>query len=49
MSELQVAYVAMVVLGMSSFLVVLAWGCWFTRPPKPLPGRDKPLAVEVTI
>ncbi len=49
MSEFQMAYVAMVVLGMATFLVVLAWGCWFTRPPKARPGQDTPIAVEVRI
>ncbi len=31
MSEVQMAYIAMVVAGMASFLVVLAWGCFYTR------------------
>ena len=31
MSTFEMAYLGMVICGMTLFLVVLAWGCWHTR------------------
>ena len=35
MSIVDLAFIAMVVVGMSLFVIVLAWACWYTRAPAP--------------